>query len=123
MPTSSIRTTAQPPAKKQAGKFDAAAARAVCSAGVLAEYLTPFVRRGGKLLAFKGPKAAEELAPAAGKWKTLGLSEPRIVRYELEDMERCVAVWDKIYPTPKGIPRRPGMAEKFPWYLAGEKKK
>lgn len=110
-------------AKKQAEKFDAAAARAVCSAGVLAEYLTPFVKRGGRLLAFKGPKAAEELAPAAGKWKSLGLSEPRLVSYALEDMERCVAVWDKVAPTPKGIPRRPGMAEKFPWYLANAKKK
>ena len=101
-------------AKKQAEKFDAAAARAVCSAGVLAEYLTPFVKRGGRLLAFKGPKAAEELAPAAGKWKSLGLSEPRLVSYALEDMERCVAVWDKVAPTPKGIPRRPGMAERNP---------
>lgn len=110
-------------AKKQAGKFDAAAARAVCAAGVLAEYLTPFVKRGGRLLAFKGPKAAEELAPAAGKWKTLGLSEPRLVRYELEDMARCVVVWDKTGAEQKGIPRRPGMAEKFPWYLANAKKK
>ena len=90
---------------------------------MLAEYLTPFVKRGGRLLAFKGPKAAEELAPAAGKWKSLGLSEPRLVSYALEDMERCVAVWDKVAPTPKGIPRRPGMAEKFPWYLANAKKK
>ena len=43
--------------------------------------------------------------------------------YALEDMERCVVVWDKVAPTPKGIPRRPGMAEKFPWYLANAKKK
>ena len=90
---------------------------------MLAEYLTPFVKRGGRLLAFKGPKAAEELAPASGKWKSLGLSEPRLVSYALEDMERCVVVWDKVSPTPKGIPRRPGMAEKFPWYLANAKKK
>ena len=70
-----------------------------------------------------GIPAPEELAPAAGKWKSLGLSEPRLVSYALEDMERCVAVWDKVAPTPKGIPRRPGMAEKFPWYLANAKKK
>ena len=105
-------------AKKRAGKFDIAAARAVCTSCALAEYLTPFVRRGGKLLAFKGPKVHEELAPAAGKWKTLGLSEPRLIPYELEEMAHCIVIWDKISPTPKGIPRRPGMAEKFPWHLA-----
>ncbi len=110
-------------AKKYAGKFDAAAARAVCAACALAEYLTPFVRRGGKLLAFKGPKAVEELAPAAGMWKALGLSEPRLAHYALGDMNRCVVVWDKEAETPKEFPRRPGMAEKFPWHLARGRQK
>lgn len=110
-------------AKKRAEKFDAAAARAVCTACALAEYLSPFARRGGKLLAFKGPKAREELAPADGKWKALGLSEPRLVPYELDEMSHCIVVWDKISATPKGIPRRPGMAEKFPWHMAQAKKR
>ena len=50
------------------------------------------------------------------KWKNLGLSQPRLVPYELGDMNHCFAVWDKVGPLPKGMPRRPGMAEKFPWY-------
>ncbi len=110
-------------AKNFSSRFDVAAARAVCQAGVLAEYLVPFVKKGGRLMAFKGPKAEEELAPASGRWKRLGLSEPAVISYPLMDMERRLVVWHKSAPTPKGIPRRPGMAEKFPWYLADEKKK
>ncbi|WP_455596237.1 16S rRNA (guanine(527)-N(7))-methyltransferase RsmG [Cloacibacillus porcorum] len=103
-------------AKKNLEKFDAAAARAVCAAGILAEYLAPFVKTKGKLIAFKGPKAQEELAAVGNKWKTLGLSQPRLVSYELGEMSRCFVVWNKVGSLPKGMPRRPGMAEKFPWY-------
>lgn len=103
-------------AKSRAGKFDAAAARAVCAAGILAEYLSPFVKKNGLLLAFKGPKARGELDEVGNRWGALGLSAPVLVPYTLDGMERCIAVWRKTGQTPKGIPRRPGMAEKFPWY-------
>ena len=103
-------------AKQHREKFHLAAARAVCAAGILAEYLSPFVRLKGKALAFKGPKAAEEIEIVGNKWKTLGFSGPRLSPYELGDMKRYFMIWDKIGETPKGIPRRPGMAEKFPWY-------
>ncbi len=106
-------------AKDHAEKFSAAAARAVCAAGILAEYLAPFVKTGGELISFKGPKAQEELEAVGNKWSRLGLSAPRLVPYELEDMKRYFVVWKKIGQVPKGIPRRPGMAEKFPWYLKG----
>ncbi|MEG1603905.1 MAG: 16S rRNA (guanine(527)-N(7))-methyltransferase RsmG, partial [Cloacibacillus sp.] len=88
-------------------------------AGILAEYLAPFVKTGGELISFKGPKAQEELEAVGNKWSRLGLSAPRLVPYELEDMKRYFVVWKKIGPVPKGIPRRPGMAEKFPWHLKG----
>ncbi|MDO5114752.1 MAG: 16S rRNA (guanine(527)-N(7))-methyltransferase RsmG [Synergistaceae bacterium] len=101
-------------AKEQFEKFDAAAARAVCAAGMLAEYLTPFVRKKGRLLALKGPRIHEELEETGGRWDLLGLSQPRLVPYELGDMQRFVVLWEKKSPTPKGLPRRPGMAEKFP---------
>ena len=104
-------------AKTRLEKFDAAAARAVCAAGILAEYLAPFVKTGGEVIAFKGPKAQEELELVGNKWHMLGLSSPHLVPYELEDMKRYFVVWKKTGQVPKGIPRRPGMAEKFPWYL------
>ncbi len=103
-------------AKKNLGRFDVAAARAVCAAGILAEYLAPFVKMKGRLIAFKGPKVQEELETVGDKWKYLGLSSPYLASYELGEMKRYFAVWNKIGPLPKGVPRRPGMAEKFPWY-------
>ncbi|WP_070110109.1 16S rRNA (guanine(527)-N(7))-methyltransferase RsmG [Synergistes jonesii] len=108
-------------AKKSGANYDVAAARALCSAGILAEYLAPFVKRKGRLIAFKGPKAREELDAVGGKWGRLGLSQPEPVHYRLADMDRYFVIWEKASPMPKGYPRRPGMAEKFPWYLAGKK--
>lgn len=108
-------------AKKNGGRFDAAAARAVCSAGMLAEYLMPLVKTKGMLIAFKGPRVTEELEAVHGKWDRLGLSSPEIISYRLSDMDRFFVLWNKNAPTPKGYPRRPGMAEKFPWYAAGKK--
>ena len=105
--------------KKTAGRFDAAAARAVCAAGILTEYLSPFVKVGGRLIAYKGPKAQEEIDEVGDKWNRLGLSRPTLIPYPLGDIVRLLVVWDKKSPLPKGMPRRPGMAEKFPWYRQG----
>lgn len=103
-------------AKEEREKFHVAAARAVCASGILAEYLAPFVRAKGIAVAFKGPKVTEELELVGNKWKTLGFSSPRLHPYMLGDIKRFFLIWNKISQTPKGIPRRPGMAEKFPWY-------
>ena len=98
-------------------KFDIASARAVCSAGILAEYLSPFIRVGGHAVAMKGPKVKEELSLIKdNKWRTLGFSVPALTSYTLNDMERYLLVWTKKLPAQKGFPRRPGMAEKYPWY-------
>ncbi|MEG1642340.1 MAG: 16S rRNA (guanine(527)-N(7))-methyltransferase RsmG [Synergistaceae bacterium] len=102
--------------KEHKEKFNIASARAVCGAGILAEYLSPFIKVRGQAIAMKGPKVSEELELVGNKWKSLGFSSPRLEPYTLNDMKRYLLVWDKIAQVPKGIPRRPGMAEKFPWY-------
>ena len=111
-----VCTRSEDYAKEHREKFHVAAARAVCASGVLAEYLAPFVRLRGKAIAFKGPKAAEEIETVGNRWKELGFSSPRLHPYMLKDMKRYLLVWDKISQTPKGIPRKAGMAEKFPWF-------
>jgi 16S rRNA (guanine527-N7)-methyltransferase len=97
-------------------KFNVAAARAVCASGILAEYLAPFVKIRGKAIAFKGPRVADELLVVGNKWETLGFAPPKLTPYTLGEIKRYLLVWDKVSQTTKGIPRRPGMAEKFPWY-------
>lgn len=51
---------------KLRGSFDVAVARAVGAMGQLVEWCLPLIKPGGKLLAMKGAKIAEEL-PAAKK--------------------------------------------------------
>lgn len=95
--------------------FDLAAARAVAHTCVLAEYLSPLVRPGGKLLACKGPQAAAEAAIPPQRWKTLGLSVPELHRYTCAGKEGMLVLWEKNAPCPARYPRKAGMAEKQPW--------
>lgn len=103
-------------AKKSRESFQMAAARAVCAAGILAEYLSPLVAVEGTLLLFKGPRVTEELANVTRPWSVLGLSDPILHPYHLNDRERSFLLFKKTAPCPTGYPRRPGLAEKSPWY-------
>ena len=96
--------------------FDMAGARALSSAGVTAELLAPLVRKGGKVLTFKGEKVHDELSEVKGKWAMLGLSEPSLNFYGGEDSSRCIVIWEKLKKTPANFPRRTGLAgTKFFW--------
>ena len=97
--------------------FALAAARAVARAGVAAEYLSPLVAVGGRLLTFKGPKAVEELAEAKGRWSRLGLREPAVLPYGPEESNLCFVIWEKAAPCPAEYPRRAGAASLKGWWL------
>ena len=96
--------------------FDLATARAVAPLNLLSEYLLPFVRVGGTMLAYKGPTLEEELAQAAAALSILGGRAVRTERAEIPGRE-----WDhrlcwieKIAPTPDKYPRKAGKPEKNP---------
>ena len=91
-------------------KFDLAGARALASAGVTAELLSPLVKVGGKILTFKGEKVHEELSEVNNKWRRLGLDKPSLNFYGGENSSKCVLIWGKILPCSKEFPRRPGLA-------------
>jgi 16S rRNA (guanine527-N7)-methyltransferase len=104
-----------------------AAARALAHAGVLAEYLSPLVSRGGRLAAFKGPKGEEELREVGDRWGALGLSRPRTIPYDPgvrrpgeapDDARRSYSfvVWEKDGLCPRTYPRRPGLAGTKNWW-------
>lgn len=96
--------------------FDIATARAVADSPVLAEYLSPLVRTGGLLIAFKGPRAVLELESIhPGDWMKLGLGAPSLLPYKILGHERNMVIWEKTSPCPKRFPRRPGEAKKNPW--------
>jgi 16S rRNA (guanine527-N7)-methyltransferase len=99
-------------------KFDVAAARAVARSGILAEYLSPLVRKGGRLVAFKGPAAAEEVNIPGAEWKILGLSKPKLLPYSIANREYFLVIWEKQWECPTRYPRRPGAAERNPWWSA-----
>lgn len=105
-------------AKTRRESFSLACARAVASAGVTAELLSPLVKVGGRLLTFKGPKLAEELEGIKDTaWRRLGLGAPEVRPYGGEGSSRCFVLWEKDASCPRAFPRRPGLAASKEWWL------
>ena len=107
-------------AKERRETFSLACARAVASAGITAELLSPLVRVGGAVMTFKGAKLNEELE-GIKSWKRLGLKEPVIHFYGSDDGEepssRSIVLWKKIAPCPRSFPRKPGSAAVKNWWV------
>jgi 16S rRNA (guanine527-N7)-methyltransferase len=72
--------------------FDIAISRAVATMPWLAEWSLPLVKKGGKMLAMKGPKVAEELPLSARTLKALGAGPPIIHPVDLPGAEHHVIV-------------------------------
>jgi 16S rRNA (guanine527-N7)-methyltransferase len=72
--------------------FDIALARAVATLDWLAEWCLPLVKRGGKMLAMKGPKVADELPAARKVAKMAGGGEAIIHPVDLPGTEHRVIV-------------------------------
>ncbi len=97
-------------------RYDWALARAVAHLPVLAEYLLPFVRVGGFVLAQKGESALEELQESQAAIEILGGRAKAPLPVSLPGIEegRYLVVIEKISPTPEKYPRREGMPSKRP---------
>jgi 16S rRNA (guanine527-N7)-methyltransferase len=72
--------------------FDVAVARAVATLDWLAEWCLPLVKKGGKLLAMKGARVAEELPAAVKAIRLLGGGEPMVHPVELPGSEHRVII-------------------------------
>lgn len=94
-------------------------ARACAGLPVLAEYALPLLRAGGRLLAWKGRVAEDELVAGASAAARLGGSSPTVRMAGHEALgERRFVVLRKVEPTPERYPRRPGVPARRP--LGGE---
>lgn len=104
----------QMPTEREA--YDWAVARALAPLPVLAEYLLPLVRVGGRMLAQKGREAASELEAAGEAIRMLGGGEAQLLPVQVPglDEERWLIVVEKVAETPPKYPRRPGMPSKRP---------
>ena len=102
--------------RKYREKFDVAVSRAVANMAVLCEYCLPFVKTGGKLIALKGPKTAEELKNAETAIKRLGgrLAGVYESKIPYTDLEHTVVIIEKIGKTPAEDPRKAGTPSKKP---------
>lgn len=96
-------------------KFDCAVARAVAQLNTLCEYCLPYVRVGGRFIAYKG-EAAEEIKNAGRAISVLGGEIEEVVPYCLpEDFgKRNLVVIRKIKNTPPLYPRGQGKERKQP---------
>ncbi|MGD2027658.1 MAG: 16S rRNA (guanine(527)-N(7))-methyltransferase RsmG [Anaerolineales bacterium] len=96
--------------------YDWAVARAVALLPVLAEYLLPLVRVGGRVIAQKGETAPEEVESAGEAIEILGgqLSDLQEVDLPGIDDKRFLVVIGKVAPTPEKYPRRVGIPAKRP---------
>jgi 16S rRNA (guanine527-N7)-methyltransferase len=70
----------EPGVKERVGEADATVSRAVASLDKLAKWSLPMLRPGGRMLAIKGARAAEEVERARRVMRSLGATDARVVR-------------------------------------------
>jgi 16S rRNA (guanine527-N7)-methyltransferase len=107
-------TIGQDPAHRE--HYDWAVARAVAILPVLAEYLLPLVRVGGRMLAMKGESGPAEAHSAEHTIKLLGGHLRQLLPVTLPGVaeERYLVVIDKVAATPAAYPRKVGIPAKHP---------
>ena len=85
--------------------YDVVVSRAVAELRTLAEYSLPFLKFGGKLIAYKSSKAEEEIDSAANSLKILGGEVEEIVDVSIEENIRKLVIIKKTHNTPDKYPR------------------
>lgn len=97
-------------------KFDLVTARAVARLSVLSELCLPLVKEGGQFIPMKAAAAKEEVEKGKKAMQILGgkLEEVHSFQLPLEESERNILIINKVKPTPKKYPRKPGTPNKLP---------
>ncbi len=104
----------QEPAHRET--YDVALARAVARLPVLAEYLLPLLKVGGRMVAMKGESAAQETSDAQAALRLLGGEMRRLIPIELPEVAEThyLVLIDKVAASPAQYPRRAGIPSRKP---------
>jgi 16S rRNA (guanine527-N7)-methyltransferase len=98
------------------GSHDLVTARALAPQPVVMEYAAPLLAPNGRLLDWRGRRLPEEEKASTRAAELLGLSRVEVRRVSpfAGAEERHLHVFQKIADTPRGFPRRPGLARRRP---------
>lgn len=96
-------------------KFDVCVARAVATLRTLCEYMLPFVKLGGIMIAYKGD-ADEEIESAKNALGILGGKIKEVYKYSLPNNmgERSIVIIEKVEKCPPKYPRGQGKERSKP---------
>lgn len=96
--------------------FDRAVVRAFGSLDVVIECALPFVRIGGCLIAYKGPRVHEEINRGQRAAEALGGRVTNLFTLTLPatEIQRTLVIVEKVQATPLRYPRRAGIPAKRP---------
>lgn len=97
-------------------QFNIVLSRAVAGLPTLVELTLPFCVIGGSTIIQKKGDISQEVSQALKAVGIMGGSPPVVKRIELGELadDRYLVVIDKLAPTPKKYPRRPGIPAKRP---------
>lgn len=96
--------------------YDYAVSRAVAPLNILCEYLIPYIKKDGYMIAMKGNNVLEEIKSskkALDKLKSKIIESEKIILPE-ENGERNIIIIEKQDRTPKMYPRKAGIPKKNP---------
>lgn len=97
-------------------RYDWVIMRAVSALPSLLELASPLLRTGGRLVAMKGPRTAEEETRAGNVGPLVGMTPATAFEYSLPrgDERRTLYVYERKGPSRVSLPRRPGLAQTQP---------
>lgn len=103
---SAVHSRAEDFAKQGREKFDITTARAVAALNILLEYTAPLTKVGGKIIAYKGSNADEEIKSAEKAAFVLNCKLEKSLDFTLGGGDvRVIPVYKKLKPCDKKYPR------------------
>lgn len=109
-----VHARAEDFAQEHREAFDVCVSRAVAPLSTLLEYCSPLTKIGGKVIAYKGSSAEEELNAARKAIEVFGLELGTKHSYQIQERNNNLLIFKKERRTPNLYPRRNNKPRKEP---------